>query len=149
VITLTQRPTAGWRATVRQVSLIDLISLVKVVLIAAGVEIAIRCLPVRMVTRLAGVSLVTDIPARAVPAPTLSAAERRALRWAGAVMRRWPFGTGVCLRRSLVIGRAIRRLHPILRIGVARDGDAISAHAWLEVPGAPNIGGRDHLAFDL
>jgi hypothetical protein len=48
-----------------------------------------------------------------------------------------------------VVGRVVRRLQPTLRIGVAREGDVISAHAWLEVPGAVNIGGRDHLAFDL
>ena len=64
-------------------------------------------------------------------------------------MRRWPFGTGVCLRRSLVIGRCVRRLRPTLRIGVARHGTGIGAHAWLEVPGATNTGGRNHLAFDL
>jgi hypothetical protein len=134
---------------VGQVSLVDIGSLAKVLFTAAAVEMAIRCLPLRMVTKLAGVSLATDAPARALPAPTLTATERRTLRWAGAVMRRWPFGTGACLCRSLVVGRVVRRLQPTVRIGVAREGDVISAHAWLEVPGAVNIGGRDHLAFDL
>jgi hypothetical protein len=132
-----------------QVSLVDIGLLAKVLFTAAAVEMAIRCLPLPMVTRLAGVSLATDAPARAVPAPTLTATERRTLRWAETVMRRWPFGTGACLRQSLVIGRFLRRLQPTLRIGVARDGNVISAHAWLEIPGALNISGRHHLAFDL
>jgi hypothetical protein len=131
------------------VSLVDILPLGKVLLTAAAVEIGVHFLPLRTIARLAGVSLATDGSPPAARAPTLTEAERRALRWARAVMRRWPFGSGACLRRSLVIGRVVRRLRPTLRIGVARHGGVISAHAWLEVPGAVNIGGGDHQAFDL
>lgn len=149
MIALPQRPTAGWRAAVGQISLGDIACITRVLLTAAGVEIGIRCLPLPTVARLAGVALATDVPSRDAPALALTARERRAVRWAGAVMRRWPLGTGVCLRRSLVIGRFVRRLRPVLRLGVTRHGEVIGAHAWLEVPGAVNIGGRDHQAFDL
>lgn len=55
----------------------------------------------------------------------------------GRIARRWPWGEGVCLRESLVLGHLLRRRDPLLRIGVARgDGDDLRAHAWLEVDGA-------------
>jgi hypothetical protein len=123
--------------------------LVYVLAVAALVEVGIRCLPMRTVTRLIGVSLARGRPTTTAPKPTLTTAELRAVRLAGSVMRRWPLGSGTCLRRSLVIGYFVRRLEPTLRIGVTRDSGAISAHAWLEVPGAVNVGGQEHIPFDL
>lgn len=46
---------------------------------------------------------------------------------------RWPMG-GTCLRRCLVLGRLLRPLEPVLRIGVRRDGE-LSVHSWLEIDG--------------
>lgn len=41
-----------------------------------------------------------------------------------------------CLRRCLVVGRRLRHLGPVLRIGVRRDqAGAFVAHSWLEIDG--------------
>jgi hypothetical protein len=47
----------------------------------------------------------------------------------------WPPGN-TCLRRCLVLGRRLRHLGPVLRIGVRRDesGEFV-AHSWLEIDG--------------
>jgi hypothetical protein len=51
------------------------------------------------------------------------------------VLRHWPFGD-TCLRRSLVLGQRIRRLDPVLVIGVRHDEHGnLAAHAWLAVGG--------------
>lgn len=52
-----------------------------------------------------------------------------------AVVSRWPAGD-TCLRRCLLIGHRLRRLGPVLRIGVKRDANGeFSAHSWLEFDG--------------
>jgi hypothetical protein len=146
---LAWRLAGGWRNVVGQLTPADITSILHVLTIAVWMEAAIRLLPLPTATRLAGVSLGTVETTPFLAPPTLTAAERRAVRWSGSVMRRWPLGTGICLRKSLVIGHFVRRLEPTLRIGIARDGNTIGAHAWLEVPGAVNIGGRGHVAFEL
>lgn len=120
-----------------------------VLTIAVCVEVGIRFLSLPTVTRLFGTSLSPVRPTSAEPDPTLTMAEARAVRLTNAVMRRWPLGSGACLRRSLVVGHFVRRLRPTLRIGVARDAEAINAHAWLEVPGIVDVGRRNHRPFDL
>jgi hypothetical protein len=144
-----KRPARGWLHEVRHLTPAEACVLVYVSAVAACVEVGIRLLPLRMVTRLIGASFARRQPTTTAPKPTLTTAELRAVRLAGSVMRRWPLGSGTCLRRSLVIGYFVRRHEPTLRIGVTRDSGAISAHAWLEVPGAVNVGGQDHTPFDL
>lgn len=74
----------------------------------------------------------------------LSPAERRRLRIVGVVAERWPFGGGPCLRRALVTGRVLRRLHPRLFLGVARaPSGGFCAHAWLELDGGGRLGYAD------
>lgn len=46
----------------------------------------------------------------------------------------WPPGN-TCLRRCLVLGRRLRHLNPVLRIGVRKDGTEFVAHSWLEIDG--------------
>jgi hypothetical protein len=49
----------------------------------------------------------------------------------------WPAGD-TCLRRCLLLGHRLRRLDPVLRIGVRRDhSGAFEAHSWLEIGGRP------------
>ncbi len=67
----------------------------------------------------------------------LTEREQRALRCTLRVIRRWPFGTGPCLRESLVLGNLLRDQTPVLRFGVARSHHRIRAHAWIEVAGRP------------
>ncbi|MBI4730510.1 MAG: lasso peptide biosynthesis B2 protein [Acidobacteria bacterium] len=113
--------------------------------VAVAVEAGLRTLPVPRLARLLGVRLVTD--RRAVSAAgeethtlNLSDAERRRLRAAQAVLRARP-GRGRCLRRALVAGHLLRERRPELRIGVAREGGRVHAHAWIEIDGLPLDGG--------
>jgi hypothetical protein len=59
---------------------------------------------------------------------------RRRLRMVVKVARHWP-RDGMCLRQSLVAGRRLRRLGPVLNIGVRRDDEGVHAHAWLSING--------------
>lgn len=60
---------------------------------------------------------------------------RRVVLACGIVVAHWPAGD-TCLRRCLLTGHRLRRLHPVLRIGVRRDRDGrFSAHSWLEIGG--------------
>ena len=70
-------------------------------------------------------------------ARSLTDQEQRALRCTLRVIRAWPFGTGPCLRESLVLGNLLRDQAPVLRFGVARSHHRIRAHAWIEVAGRP------------
>lgn len=144
-----QRPVGGWRMLMSRMSVRDVMSLTYVLGIAVCLEMAIRFVPLRALVRAVGVSLTTTPTSGIADRPSLTQVEHRRLRWARAIMARWPFGAGTCLRRSLVIGHVVRRLEPTVRIGVARDGEGVGAHAWLEVPGAVNVGGGHHHAFRL
>ena len=74
----------------------------------------------------------------------LTPSEQRRLRIVDILAARWPFGEGPCLRRALVAGRVLRRLHPRLSLGVARRPDGeITAHAWLELDGGARLGYSD------
>jgi hypothetical protein len=58
-------------------------------------------------------------------------------RAAGLAAGHWP-GGDTCLRRCLLLGHRLRRLDPVLRIGVRRDNaGAFEAHSWLEIGGQP------------
>jgi hypothetical protein len=50
------------------------------------------------------------------------------------MLRSWPFGD-TCLRQALVGGQRLRRLNPLLYVGVAKLDGEIRAHAWLVVSG--------------
>ena len=57
---------------------------------------------------------------------------------------RWRAGD-TCLRRCLLLGQRLRRLDPVLRIGVRRDEPgAFQAHSWLKISGRSlDIGSAD------
>jgi hypothetical protein len=63
------------------------------------------------------------------------------------LMRVWPLGAGPCLRESLVLGHLIRADAPVLRLGVARHGDRLRAHAWVEIDGQPVNDPKGFIAF--
>jgi Transglutaminase-like superfamily len=100
-------------------------------------EVAVRCLPLARTSVLMGVPLeATPGPAGpAHPTPPLTRWEAGQLGTLRPVARRWPFADGPCLRQSLVAGHVLRRLHPVLRVGVATDGGGLLAHAWVDVGG--------------
>jgi Transglutaminase-like superfamily len=146
-------PTRRWTSdprAARSLYVLDVCSLARVTMLAMVVEIAVRLLPLPTVARLMRVSLVQP-PARPGVAtlPDLRPAERRAVRMARALMRRWPWGRGACLRRSLLVGHVLRRHDPWLRVGVARDDTDIRAHAWLEIRGVEATGAGPFLAFEM
>lgn len=101
-----------------------------------AVEGFLRTVDLPTACRLLAVDLdvASRAPAATVPA-VLPRGLRRAVRAHLAVLSRWPMGD-TCLRRSLLLGRRLRRLHPVLRIGVTRDtGGGFAAHSWLEIGG--------------
>lgn len=62
------------------------------------------------------------------------------------VAERWPAGD-TCLRRCLLVGHRLRRLDPVLRIGVRRDETGVfQAHSWLEIAGRSLDAGSDGFA---
>ena len=74
---------------------------------------------------------------RSGPHPPLPGWTRSRIRVAHLVTSHWPAGD-TCLRRCLVTGYLLRRLDPVLRIGVGRDrSGAVAAHSWLEIDGRP------------
>lgn len=101
----------------------------------ATVEAGLRLLPLPRLCRILGVQLdlESEVSAGGVwPVPQMYGrtvrAVFRATSW-------WPFGD-TCLRRCLLLARALHAFQPVIRIGVRRGHDgAFSAHSWLEVAG--------------
>ena len=124
------------RLTLHGVGPVDLVRTAAALLLAVVVEVGLRTLRLPRLARLLGVPLEAgpgpDVePAELVIVPRWArrrlAATRRALRYS-------PFGDS-CLRVALVGGFLVRRLDPVLRIGVAKHDGEIRAHAWLEIGG--------------
>lgn len=106
------------------------------------VEASIRWVRVPRLARVLGVTVGTGsdafaASARATGSPELTGQERRALDAVLRVIRCWPFGTGPCLRESLVLGHLLRVREPMLRFGVARERGRLRAHAWIEIGDRP------------
>jgi hypothetical protein len=105
------------------------------------VELLIRWVPIAKLAHLLGVRLETG-PGRfvedAVPPSSGVGAEGRVREVIDArarIMRYWPLGGGPCLRESLVVGRLLRDEGACVRLGVARFGGRLRAHAWVELAG--------------
>jgi hypothetical protein len=120
-----------------------LLTAVPVVAWLAAVEVGLRTTSLSRLTRLLGVAIDTDAGApgqEGQRGPVLTAHEGRQLRILAAIVERWPFGRGPCLRQSLVAGRILRRHQPHLRIGAAPTEDGVLGHAWLELAGKAVVG---------
>ena len=102
------------------------------------IEVSLRSGTLPATCRRLRVRVDLDSPAPpASPPPLLPRWTRTRMRAALLATARWPAGD-TCLRRCLLIGNRLRRLDPVLRIGVRRaDTGAFSAHSWLEVDGRP------------
>jgi hypothetical protein len=106
------------------------------------IEVGVRLMALPRLGRLVGATVsMSD----AAPIPTGSTAQlnRREVVYLQAlttVASHWPFADGPCLRQALVGGYILRRLHPRLRLGVARQDTDMVAHAWLEIDGLGTIG---------
>lgn len=116
-----------------------IVALAQVTVIAVFVELALRRVAVDRLAGWLGVNLRLSghptVGPTSLTACNFRPEELRKARLARRLLRYWPFGQGPCLRESLVVGHALRRHCPVLRLGVARDGQSIAAHAWLEVGG--------------
>lgn len=128
-------------ATFRRLPAREQLTTIRALLTVAVVEVGVRIMPLPRLAALLGVHLDSSDPDRGGPAATrpvrLSPTERRQLRVLRRVMRNWLLAPGPCLRESLVLGHFWRRRHPSLRIGVAKLGRGLGAHAWLVVDGVP------------
>jgi hypothetical protein len=106
-----------------------------VLALTAVVEVMLRVMPLPRIARMLGVGFDHRATiAEGTDRPSLPDWAHRRLRVVGRVLRRWPVD-GECLRESLVAGQRLRRLDPVLRIGVAKVDGALTAHAWLEIAG--------------
>lgn len=100
------------------------------------IEISLRTSDLTTTCRRFGVGCdlesATPPPAEVAVLPRTT---RAAVHASLAVVARWPAGD-TCLRQCLLIGHRLRRLGPVLRIGVRRDDKGVfSAHSWLEIDG--------------
>jgi hypothetical protein len=126
------RPIAGkvWRLSAQ-----DWAELAKALTVAVAIEVGLRTAKLPNLARALGVPLRTEGARPAVPMVSwLPAWAMRRLYLSSLVMDVWPFG-GSCLRRSLLVGQRLRTLGPVLRVGVARSGSTLNAHAWVEIDG--------------
>jgi Transglutaminase-like superfamily len=118
----------------------EALTTVHVLTVMVVVELLIRWVALPRLTRLLGVRVDLD-PAPAdvkqMPVDDLPVQARQQLRCTERVADAWPFSRGPCLRRSLVGGHLLRDLNPAVRIGLAGSGDAVLAHAWLEINDRP------------
>lgn len=98
-------------------------------------EVGLRSVGVRRLADRAGVRLGTgDAPVAPGDGSALPVWAQRRLRTVDRVITRWPFGD-TCLRRTFVGAVRLRRLDPVLVIGVRLADDAVEAHAWLRIAG--------------
>ncbi len=124
------------RLTVHGVGPVDLARTAAALLVALVVELGLRTMRLPRLARLLGV------PLEAAPGPAVEPTElvvvprwaRRRLVATRRALRHSPYGDS-CLRVALVGGFLVRRLDPVLRIGVAKHDGEIRAHAWLEIGG--------------
>lgn len=108
--------------------------LVRAVWWLARIELGLRRNTLPVMCRKLGIEC--DLRSAAPPATDpviLPRRTRTAVLACAYAVARWPFGN-TCLRRCLVLGRRLRTLDPVLRIGVRRDGE-LSVHSWLEIGG--------------
>lgn len=118
----------------------DLLTMLRVLAVLVVVELSIRWMPLPRLSRVLGVRV--DLrPGRAdieqLPLDELPPRARRQLWCTWKVADAWPFSRGPCLRRALVGGHLLRDLDPAVRLGVTGAGDALLAHAWLEIDDRP------------
>jgi hypothetical protein len=131
------------------------LALLRGVTVLLFVEATIRWVRLPRLTRALGVrfepwsesgrpSLTSKGPAAEADLPV---AVVRARQNVDRLVRVWPLGAGPCLRESLVLGHLIQAEAPVLRLGVARHGGRIRAHAWVEIDGQPVNDPKGFVAF--
>ena len=104
-------------------------------LLLPAIGCALRCLGVRRTYRLLGGPVASAAVASTVPLAAQASAKRLA-QLVDIASRRGPYNA-TCLRQSLVLWWLLRRrgLAAELCIGVAKEGEQVRAHAWVELAG--------------
>ena len=131
---------AHGRVALRRISRLRDPQIVLAALVALVVEAGLRFSTLPRLTQILGVQLAQDYEPKqqqdsALPSGLPVVWLRRRALAVNRVFRHLPFND-TCLRRALVLGQRIRRLHPTLVIGVRHDeSGALAAHAWLVVGG--------------
>ena len=131
---------ARWLRRAARLPFREQITMLRVLVVVAVVELLIRWVPLPRLSRLLRVRL--DLTSSSSGAPVLQVgdlptAARRSLRGTARVTRHWPFCSGPCLRSALVGAHLVRKLDPAVRIGVAGVGGGLRAHAWIEIDSRP------------
>jgi hypothetical protein len=135
-----ERPLVGRVLRIFQLPPREILTMLHVAAVMTFVELLIRWVPLMTLSRLLGVRVnLAPVPPGAEPmsAAELPPAARRQLRCTRRVADAWPLSRGPCLRRSLVAGHLLRDHDPAVRLGVARSGHDLLAHAWLEIDDRP------------
>ena len=122
-----------------------LADLLLLTVLAAIAEAGVRTRPLPSVAARFGLRLT----GAATPPSSWQIAPRQRQRMACVEMllRHWPFidPDAACLRRALLLGWVFRDRDPLLRIGVARGEDGVTAHAWIEFDGRQMGGAAGHV----
>lgn len=118
----------------------DKVLLVRALALVGAVRLGLWALPYRTVQRLVGRSLLKS---REAGTPQEERAYQRRVVGAVETVGRRLLGDKPCLTQALVAQRFLRQrgYDATLRIGVAKDGRELLAHAWLERDGRVIIGG--------
>ena len=107
-------------------------------------EFALRALPFQQLCALCDHAGRKRPAQSSEPVPSVSR-----LAWLVEVAGRYTPVTATCLKKALVLSWLLgkRGMTSILQIGVARHGDALTAHAWLEYNGQVVFGQQEREAF--
>jgi hypothetical protein len=120
----------------RRRSAADVRALLSALIATAGMWGAVRVWSIQRVVRW------TEVSPRV--SRTLSRKEQRRILWAVGAVNRRLFPDRPCLTQALAARYLLSRggISSVLRIGVARSGEDLQAHAWLERDGVVIIGGE-------
>jgi hypothetical protein len=117
-----------WIARARRMTMTDCLTAVEVVGLAVWIEVALRVTPFSIL--LQRISRLLRGAPSAAPVP---GAVPRLVRFVTVAYEILPFSS-TCLRQSLVLHALLERRAVRSRVclGVARNGAALDAHAWIE-----------------
>jgi Transglutaminase-like superfamily len=117
-----------WIARARRMTMTDCLTAVEVVGLALWIEVALRVTPFSVL--LQRISRLSRSAPSAAPVP---GAVPRLVRFVTVAYEILPFSS-TCLRQSLVLHALLERRAVRSRVclGVARNGAALDAHAWIE-----------------